>query len=212
MTVRTNSTSKKFYRLTAISKIGGRYNTWLWKCECGKKKEIRFASVASGNTKSCGCLAFELKKAALTTHGRSGTYEYTIWAAMKRRCYNPNVYAFHRYGGRGIYVCDRWRDSFQSFYDDMGPCPEGMWLDRKNNNGPYIPGNCKWSVPLEQQNNKSSNVFYALGDKSLTLAQWCKKTNVQYATVWHRLSKGWPLSEALFTVPKHSAHYRKGTK
>lgn len=82
--------------------------------------------------------------------------EYRAWASMKRRCYNHNVEKYEHYGGRGITVCDRWKDSFVNFLDDMGRCPEGLSLDRINNDGHYEPGNCKWSTQFEQIHNRRS--------------------------------------------------------
>ena len=76
------------------------------------------------------------------------------WYSMKQRCYNPNSAAYKNYGGRGIKVCDKWLKSFEAFYDDMGTRPEGMSIDRINNDGNYEPSNCKWSTPKEQSSNR----------------------------------------------------------
>lgn len=88
------------------------------------------------------------------THGMKGTPEYVSWKCMIQRCLNPNQKSYHNYGGRGITVCDKWRNSFEAFYADMGPRLQGRTLDRINTNGNYEPGNCRWATIEEQNNNQ----------------------------------------------------------
>lgn len=100
------------------------------------------------------------------THGestrRGKTREYESWAAMIQRCTNPKNPGYKRYGGRGIAVCARWRGSYVLFRQDMGPCPDGMQIEREDNNSGYEPGNCRWATPKEQANNRRRNPLYKL--------------------------------------------------
>ena len=122
------------------------------KCICGNIKSVFYHSVTSGKSKSCGCKAKELLSEAFTTHGMYGTPIYICWGNIIQRCNNPKNNNYHRYGARGIKICDRWMD-FQSFYDDMGDMPEGMSIDRIDNEGDYTLDNCKWSSRSEQALN-----------------------------------------------------------
>jgi len=87
------------------------------------------------------------------------TPTYNSWQKMKQRCLNPKATGYHNYGARGITVCRRWRNSFENFLNDMGERPEGMSIDKIDNNGSYGKWNCKWSTPKEQANNKRSQLI-----------------------------------------------------
>ena len=87
-------------------------------------------------------------------HKMSYTKTYKRWIAMKQRCYNPNHNAYNNYGGRGIKICERWLNSFSNFFADMGERPNGMTLDRINNDGDYTPRNCRYATPKEQIKNQ----------------------------------------------------------
>jgi len=100
---------------------------------------------------------------------------YAIWKQMRYRCSNPSHPDFRDYGARGITVCDRWQRDFLAFCQDMGPRPQGTSLDRRDNDGPYSPENCRWATPLEQSNNSRKNRFIEACGERLTVSQWARR-------------------------------------
>lgn len=144
---------KTFSHLTAVKDSGKRLHRniiWECLCDCGNTTYVIASHLRSGNTKSCGCLRNKDK----ITHGKRATTEWTIWHGIKQRCYNPNNKAYKYYGGRGIFMCRRWRNSFENFYTDMGDRPKDLSIDRINNNGPYGKWNCHWATNKQQANNR----------------------------------------------------------
>jgi hypothetical protein len=161
-------------------------------CDCGARKMIKNINLKRGNTRSCGCLS---KK-----HGMSGTREYRCWAGMIQRCHNHNNPDYAEYGGRGISVCQEWRDSFSEFIDHMGSAPSPIHsLDRIDIDGNYEPGNVRWSTPREQSINKRNNRIITFNGKTMLLEDWSKETGLSGQTIWHRISRGWPVERALTT-------------
>lgn len=146
----------RFGRLTVAgepAKIDS-YTRVAVRCDCGTEKTIRTSSLGS-SANSCGCFRKEDSSARFRTHGMRDTSEYRIWQGMKWRCLNPNYKPYPNYGGRGITVCDRWRDSFEAFLADMGPRPSKKHtLDRLDNDGNYEPGNVAWRTYAEQSQNR----------------------------------------------------------
>lgn len=158
----SNLTGQKFGRLYAKNKIIlPKHVKYLCECECGNECEVYAFSLKTGRTTSCGCFQVEQVGKRSLKHGHSKpkyiSRIYKIWQQMKQRCGNPNAYFYHRYGGRGIKVCERW-NKFENFLTDMGEPPsKDHSIDRfPNNDGNYEPSNCRWATRLEQASNQSS--------------------------------------------------------
>jgi hypothetical protein len=194
-------TGQVFGRLTAIQRAANADSgktRWDARCVCGAETVVFGEALKSGNTQSCGCLAQE-SLSARVTHGRTETTEYVAWRSMLSRCLNPKVEEYPNYGGRGIQVCDRWA-SFEAFFADMGERPtDGHSLDRKDVNGNYEPGNCRWATSREQAENTRANRVLDHDGESLCLSAWARRTGIAERTIATRLDLGWSVAEALTT-------------
>ena len=154
-------TNKTFGRLKVLNRennsISGQV-IWKCKCICNKIINVQGGNLKSKQTTSCGCYRDEVTSKRSTSHGMTKSSEFISWSAMLSRCINQNDPAYNRYGGRGIVVCDRWKDSFENFYEDMGPKPSDKHsIDRISVDGNYEPNNCKWSNSKDQARNRRSN-------------------------------------------------------
>ena len=147
------------------------------------------------------------------THGLSGTPEHKAWINMKSRCFNPNHPRYSDWGGRGITVCDRWKNSFENFLADMGSRPTAKHsLDRIDNNADYSPENCKWSTKAEQSNNTRYNRLITIGCVTLNIVQWAKKMNISEQLIYGRLKLGWSEYKAVMTPVKPYKSAKKLSK
>jgi len=162
------------------------------ECDCGNVVAVRNYHLKSGNSKTCGC-------SRLKADGFSGDPIYSIWAGMIQRCENPNTLSFHNYGGRGISVCRRWKESVAAFAQDMGPRPDGYTLDRVDNDGDYTPDNCRWASLQEQQRNKRTNRVIEFNGEKKLLVEWASEKGISVKALWFRLYDGWSVERALTT-------------
>lgn len=188
---KTDLIGKKFGKLTVIEFAGiNKDRRTLWKCECEDKNIVVVSanSLKMGNTKSCGCL----RKGVNKKHGLSHLKCYNSWADMMYRCYNKNSSAYHNYGGRGITVCDRWRDKEMgvlNFFEDMGEPQGDMTIDRINNDGNYEPSNCRWASPKEQSRNRRTNINLTFNGETHCILDWSKILNISRTTITRRKAK-----------------------
>lgn len=147
-----------FGSLTAIRPvIKSRNNTWKWlcRCVCGNEEVLFLTALRGGKKRSCKPCLNARVSVEKTTHGLTKSPTYLSWKSMKARCLNPKSPDWKYYGARGITVCDRWLESFENFLADMGVRPAGLTLDRKENDGNYEPGNCRWATSTEQARNRA---------------------------------------------------------
>jgi len=198
-------TGMKFERLTVWEKDNtkplGRV-FWMCQCECGTVKSIESYPLRKGMTRSCGCLNIEtaIKRNKVGKHLMSYSTEYHIYQDMKARCRNQKAINFDDYGGRGIAVCDRWLESFENFYEDMGDRPSKQHsLDRIDGSKGYSKENCRWATLEQQANNKSNNVLITHDERTMTIAQWARYKGMNITTLHNRLKKGMTTEEALNT-------------
>jgi hypothetical protein len=183
-------------RLTLLGfthkKNGSKYGDF--QCICGNKINVVINSVVTGNTKSCGCMQKELRnQRKYVNHGMCNTPTYKSWMSMKARCRDKNKIHHH---GKGITFCDRWL-KFENFLADMGERPEGMTIDRINNQGNYEPSNCKWSSPIEQAQNRSSSVVIHYKGEKIPLKKLAESVGMKWPTLARRLRAGMDVETAV---------------
>ena len=184
---------KKYIHNNGIKEVQEFY---LCKCDCGNETIIRKNMLKNGYTLSCGCLNRE--KARLTglakkTHGFSKSRIYRIWSKIKLRCYNKNDYFhYNLYGGRGITVCNEWKNDFMSFYKwaMANGYKDNLSIDRIDVNGNYEPSNCRWATTKEQCNNRSNTIIINYNGLSKSLTEWAEHLNISYSTLLRRYRRG----------------------
>lgn len=204
---------QRFGRLTVIErdyevKPHTRQRTfWHCVCDCGKKFSAESRNLRRGDYQSCGCFQKDGARQRLTTHGMTNTKVFRIWQGMQARCYNPNNKKFPIYGGRGIKVCDRWLESFENFFADMGHPQPHESIDRMNNDGDYCPENCRWTDNKTQQRNTRRNHFLVLGGESKTIAEWSEITGIGQDAISERIKRGWSDRDALTKPTGNNGHH-----
>ena len=198
-----NLTGKRFGKLVAIKTAGKTKNgAYLWKCKCDCGNEIiaNVGNLKNGHTKSCGCLRVDQCKTNFTKHGLEHTRLYGIWSDMRLRCYDEKNIAYHRYGGRGITICDEWKNDVKAFYDwaTANGYKDSLTIDRIDNDGNYCPENCRWATVKEQASNRRSNILVTHNGKTQTMKKWANEVGTPYKVVWARMQKlGWSAERAL---------------
>ena len=204
-------TGQRFGRLTVLepkpSKNGSAY--WLCRCDCGNTSIVKGTHLRAASILSCGCFRSECaaqrgreNPCSHLTHGNSSSRLYNIWQTMLQRCNNLHDQKYSRYGGRGISVCEEWKNSFQVFQEWAlnNGYEEELSIDRINVNGNYEPSNCRWATMSEQQRNRTNNHFLSLNGQTKCIAAWAEITGIRNGTILRRISLGWSVEDAL-TVP-----------
>lgn len=195
-------TGQRFERLTVIERDcndrgNGAY--WICKCDCGNYNVVRGAELRNGHTKSCGCQKNENTSSRMRTHGMRKTRLYNTWQCIRARCYNEKIRNFRHYGGKGIAVCDEWRNSFESFRDwaMANGYNDSLTIDRIDVDGDYCPENCRWVDMVVQENNTSRNHYLTYKNETRSMADWARIKGLNYHTLRHRISLGWSVERAL---------------
>lgn len=191
-------TGQKFGRLTALYKLHNyhkRATYWLCVCDCGNFTEVRGTNLRYGQTKSCGCLNTEI----CMKHGKSYTRIHRIWAGVKNRCHNTKNKDYQDYGGRGIAVCDEWRNDFMAFYNwsMANGYDDTLTIDRIDNNKGYEPNNCRWVNQKQQNRNRRSCLKYTINGVTKCLSEWVNIYHINYETARSRLKSDWTIQQAL---------------
>lgn len=205
-------TGQKSGRLTVLEvdlSKQTRKTYWICQCDCGNIVSVRSDRIISGRSKSCGCYKNELSAERVAknhTHKQSHTKLHNTWLGMKSRCYNKNNDRYEQWGGRGITVCDEWKNDFVSFYKwslENGYSEE-LTIDRIDNDGNYEPNNCRWTNQKQQSRNRRTNINITIGNSTKTLTEWCEIFNLPYKTInarYHR-QKDIGIEELFKPIPR----------
>lgn len=202
MRKRIDIKGKRFGKLVAIKDTGVSKNqkaVWECVCDCGKIVFVAQDKLKSGHTTSCGCK--KRNGVAHKTHGMTCTRLYRIWKSMKKRTTNPHSSQYRDYGGRGIEICEEWKNSFEQFRDwsmENG-YRSNLTIDRIDNNKGYSPNNCRYVTMKTQANNTRRNRFIRYGGEERTVSEWAEKTGIKRSTLESRLKRGWSTEKALTT-------------
>lgn len=193
---------QKFGRLTVTKYlcVEKNKNIWLCKCECGNLVKVNTGNLTSGNTKSCGCLQKQRASKSNIKHGKRNTRLYRIWLNMKDRCCNKHNKRYEYYGGRGIAVCNEWKDDFQAFYDwsMVNGYSDNLTIDRINVDGNYEHYNCRWVDMKTQRINARNTNNITIDGVTKCLKDWCVTLHLNYSTVHARINRlHWDIKKAL---------------
>lgn len=201
-------TGKRYGRLIVDAQAErNRHSHTMWKCrcDCGNTVIVSGQSLKSGNTLSCGCLRKEKMHQEKLKHGHSGTRLYKIWKDINKRCANPRHNRYARYGGRGIAVCEEWKNDFAAFHAwaISSGYEDGLTIERKDNDGNYCPENCCWATREAQANNKSTSHKITYKGETKTIAEWSRVVGINQRTLYDRINVSkWDAEKALTTPPR----------
>ena len=180
----------------------GMRRRWVCKCSCGTIKSPLEKHLVSGASTNCGCVRKETLAGVMTTHGRTKNRikprVYNIWCSMKGRCENPSNASYPKYGGVGIKVCERWQ-KFENFLADMGEPPDGMSIDRIDNDKGYEPGNCRWATRTTQARNRRNVRMITIGNETKSLPDWADAKGRCRRLIYARIRNGWSYEDAVMT-------------
>lgn len=194
-------TGRRFGFLTVSGESERRGKNIMWNClcDCGNRVVVPRSNLMNGHTKSCGCKTKEMIGNATRVHGFVGTRLNRIYHGMKSRCYNPNNEKYKDYGGRGITVCDEWKNDFQAFYDwaMSNGYKENLTIDRINVDGNYEPSNCRWADNITQSYNKRNTLKLFFNGEERSVREWSEITGLSMAAIRSRLQRGWSVVETL---------------
>lgn len=185
-------TGQRFGRLMALRRSGTNSHgaaLWLWRCDCGNEIERPTYPIRVGRQVSCGCHKVEQSRLR-AKHGHWQSRTYRAWIEMKQRVKGKDATCRKHYSNRGIQIDPRWRKSFQAFLSYMGECPTGLSLDRIDNNGHYVPGNCRWTDQKHQLANTRRTVFVNWRGERRCLKHACQEAGVNYDRVRSRIRLG----------------------
>lgn len=200
-------TGKRFGRWTVLGETvikikpdGHHRRYWVCRCDCGTVREVYQRALKNGKTVSCGCYKAEVASQR-RKHGLHNSRIYKIWNGMKNRCYLSTLEVYKYYGGRGITICDEWKDDFQNFYDwaMANGYNDTLTIDRIDVNGNYEPDNCRWTTVKVQQNNKRNNRSLQLSGGKITMSELSNISAIPYSTLRNRIEHGMSVEEASTT-------------
>lgn len=208
-------TGQRFGRLTVIEQDKNRTTKavkWVCQCDCGKIVSVAGFNLQNGNSRSCGCLNSETvtkRNKERATHGDTKTPLYRSWANMKERCTNPAHSGYPYYGGRGIKVCEEWKDytKFREWALSVGYDYDPKWtIDRIDPDGDYCPENCRFLTRQQQNATKRNAVRVEYNGETKCLREWAREYGIPYLTFYNRYKHGWEIEKALNTPVRSFRH------
>jgi len=199
MRTKINMVGKTYGKLLILEEVKERdsygYILYKCKCSCGKEKIIRGHNIRSGNSLSCSCSRIQPN----LKHNMSYTAEHNAWRSMKKRCKNKNDPRYEDYGGRGIKVCDRWINSFENFFEDMGYKPsKSHSIERINNDGDYEPSNCIWADVKTQARNKRTSMKILYENKIIDIFLFSEIMNLSVSGAKKRIFRNYKLTDGIY--------------